>query len=81
MVVPPLVVDSTRYTLAPLAGVVNEIGWVTREPSGMVRLVVPEPMTVPPTWFRYAVHVRPTVVLLKSSLNTVTLRVTALLKP
>src|SRR5205807_2502541 len=53
---------------------------VTREPSGMARLVVPAPMTVPASWLRYAVHVRPTDVLLKSSLNTVTLRVTVLLQ-
>ncbi|BBC35053.1 hypothetical protein SGFS_063470 [Streptomyces graminofaciens] len=37
VVLPDFVVDSTRYTREPLAGAVNEIGRVTREPSGMVR--------------------------------------------
>ncbi len=44
----------------------------------MVRVVVPVAMTVPPTWSRYAVQVKPTEVLLKSSLNTVMFRVTVL---
>ena len=40
VVVPDLlVVDSTRYTREPEAGAVKETGWVTREPSGMVRVL------------------------------------------
>src|SRR5581483_7341503 len=69
--VPPLLVLSTRYTREPLLGAVNVTGWVTREPSGIVRVLLPDAMTVPPTWLRYAVQVKPTEVLLKSSLNTV----------
>ena len=69
-------VDSTRYTRLPVAGAVKVTGWVTREPSGMVRVVLPDAMTVPVGLSSRAVQVKPTEVLVKSSLNTVMLRVT-----
>ena len=78
VVVPDLLVDNTRYTREPLLGAVNVTGCVTREPSGMVRVVVPDAIAVPVGWSSRAVHVRPTEVLLKSSLNTVMSRVTVL---
>lgn len=79
-VLPDFVVDSCRYTRLPVAGAVKDTGWVTREPSGMVRVVLPDATTVPVGLSSRAVQVKPTEVLVRSSLNTVMLRVTVALR-
>src|SRR3954451_19988698 len=79
MVLPDFAVDSCRYTRLPVAGAVKVTGWVTREPSGTVRVVLPDATTVPVGLSSRAVQVRPTEVSVRSSLKTVMLRVTVAL--
>src|SRR5882672_9037142 len=79
VVVPDLLVDSTRYTREPLAGVVKDTVWFTREPSGMVSVVLPEAITAPVGLSSRALQAKPTAVPARSSLKTVMVRFTVVL--
>ena len=62
-----------------LAGVVKDTGWLMREPSGMVRVVLPEAITAPVGLSSRALQAKSTAVPVKSSLKTVTVRSTLVL--
>ncbi|AEK44200.1 hypothetical protein DV26_02020 [Amycolatopsis mediterranei] len=73
---PASVVDRTRYTREPAGGAVNDTGCTTREPSGTERVAPPDAITAPVGLSSRALQAKSTAVPVRSSLETVTERVT-----